>query len=449
MKTSTLLLFLLFTGMLHAQLFDESLQSSGSNEDNKSSVVSINGYSKTSAFLNSDIKELSHTFAEMALLLRTNTGPATLRADIRLRNGISNGSEYWQIEPKELYAGLNTKHFDLTAGYQIVSWGKTDGFNPTDNLSPKNYFFLSEDPNDQLMSNLMLRSKIRPLSNVEIELIGIPFYKSSVYHYDWFDLGDNVVFNEAIHPEKLLENSTLAAKLNLNTGYADASVSWFRGFDLFHGFAVQEIDWSGGFPLIYNAAQSYLKTSWGADIAIPLKRQIFRMEMARNITENPDDKMHIPLSDWSYVGAIEKTISGVTMIAQYIGKYVPGFTALTVPVLTDPLNPLAQMQYANAMIMYENRLFNQKIFHQQEKLNHAVSLTMSGNFAYETWNIECTAYHNFTSNEWLIRPAIKYFPIDGMQISVGANYMLGEDKSLFDYASKIMNGLFAGIKVNF
>jgi len=316
MKSPILLYCLFITGWLQAQLFDESLQSGGSAKNNTLSGISMNGHARASFFSSAETNELSHTFAEMALQFRTNTGPALLRADLRLRSGVSNGNEYLHIEPKELYAGFNSNLFDFLAGYQIVRWGKTDGFNPTDNLSPKNYFFLSDDPDDQLMSNFMIRSRIRPISNFELEMVWIPFYKPSVYHYDWFNLGPNVLFTEAIHPERILKNGSLASKMNFNLGFADGSVSWFRGFDSFHGFGVQQIDWSGGFPLISNAAQSYLKTSLGADFAVPFRGNIFRLEMARNITENPNNEMHIPMSDWHYVAAVERNISGFTFIAQ-------------------------------------------------------------------------------------------------------------------------------------
>ncbi len=447
----TLLLIAVLTCFeLHAQsIFDEATKTTSANKNENRNAVEIHGYGRTVMYLNPEKASWGNTFAETELRLHARHESAIIRADLRLRRSISEGEGSWQAEPRELFAGISTDRFDLLVGYQIVSWGRTDGFNPTGNISAKNYFFLSDNPDDQWMSNLMLRTRIRPFRAMELEIIGIPVYQSSVYQYELFDLGTNVRFAKPVLPARIPENATLAARLNFEWPALGASVSWFRGYDPNHGFGVQQIDWSGGAPSITNAAISYLKTSWGADFAVPIGSTIFRAEAARNITENPDNKMHIPLSDWSYVGAIEKSVGGLTVIAQYIGKYVPDFSELPVPVLSDPLNPMAQMQYANNMIMYENRLFNRRIFHQQKKSNHAVSITFSGTFAYDTWKPELTAYYNLSSGDWLMRGVLRKSINDALEVSTGASFMGGREKSLFRYSADIMNGIFAALKVSF
>lgn len=438
------------SGLQAQSIFDDATKTKPESENTSRKSAEIHGYGRTVTYLNPEKASWGNTFAETELRLLARHESALIRADLRLRRSVSDDEESWQAEPRELYAGISTEHFDLFAGYQIVSWGRTDGFNPTANISAKNYFFLSDNPDDQWMSNLMLRAKIRPYRGaVELEIIGIPVYQSSVYQYELFDLGDNVLFANPVLPERIPENGTLAAKLNFEWPALGASVSWFRGYDPYHGFGVQQIDWSGGSPLITNAAISYLKTSWGADLAIPIGNTIFRAEAARNITENPNQWMHIPMSDWSYVGAIEKSAGGLTVIAQYIGKYIPDFSELTVPVLSDPLNPMAQVQYANEMIMYENSLFNRRIFHQQKKSNHAVSVTFSGRFAYDTWRPELTAYYNISSGDWLMRGLLRISINDALEVTTGASYMGGKDKSLFSYSADIMNGIFAALKVSF
>ena len=184
-------------------------------------------------------------------------------------------------------------------------------------------------------------------------------------------------------------------------------------------------------------------------MAIPLGSIIFKAEGAYNITENPDNKMWIPKSDFSYVAGIEKQVYGFTIIAQYIGKYTPDFSELTIPVLSDPMNPLAQMQYAGELIDYENRMFNRRIFHQLKKNNHAISLSFNKSFAYDTWQAECTAYYDLTSAEWLIRPKLTAKISDHFSASAGGIYMFGDDKTLFGYSSAVMNGAFISLKTFF
>ena len=68
------------------------------------------------------------------------------------------------------------------------------------------------------------------------------------------------------------------------------------------------------------------------------------------------------------------------------------------------------------------------------KTNHALSLSLNRSFHYETVNIEATAYYNFTSEEWLVRPKLKWNINDNLETSIGGFYSKGPDKSLFYYA---------------
>ncbi len=434
---------------LPAQGLFESALDSPTTANEQTTKLSLNGFVRGSVYGGAKNYDLTSTFAELALQTRFDKGKAFLESDIRFRKAVFFDENVQMIQLKELYAGYRGEKLDILLGNQIVSWGRTDGFNPTNNITPNDYFFLSADPDDQKESNFMLRMKFRFIPAVELELIGIPFYQASNYRYDLFDMGENVAFGNAIVPSKDLKNGTLAARLNFEFPVAGWSLSYFRGYDPYHGFDVQSVDWSTGSALLTNVAVSYLKTTVGADFAIPVGNSIFRGEAAYNITKNPDNKMYIPLPDVSYVAGIESNLAGFTVIGQYIGKYISDFSALISPVLSDPMNPPAQMQYANERIVYENRLFNRRIFNQQEKTNHAASLTVSKSFGYDNWNAECTAYFNFTSDEWMIRPKLTWKVNDNLSAVIGGNYMQGEVKTLFGYSSTVMNGGFAELRVTF
>jgi hypothetical protein len=438
---------LVFLNLSAQSLFQDAEKATAG--ESQQPALKLNGFARGVVFGGGEKYELATTFAEVALQPQLRSHGAFLQADIRLRKGVFFNEDVQLIDFKELYAGYSNLKFDLLLGNQVVSWGRTDGFNPTDNITPKDYFLFTPDPDDQQLSNFLLRAKYRFTSAVELDVIGVPFYQPSVYKYDLFDMGANVSFAEQRLPEKKLKNSAVAARLNVDLPAAGWSVSYFRGYDPYHGFEVAAIDWSTGSPVITNRPASYLKTSWGADLAVPLGAVIVRAEGAYNITENPDEKMYIPMNDFSYVGALEANVGGLTVIAQYVGKYVPDFTALVLPELTEPLNPLAQMQYANAMIDYENRQFNRRIFHQQERMNHAVALSLTKSVGYDAWELMCTGYYDITSEEWMIQPKVTYKISDALTASLGGNYMHGSNKTLFGYASTIMNGAFISLKASF
>jgi len=430
-------------GMM-AQITD----SSETNETNQSKFK-LKGNVTGSVYGGNEKFDLTTTFAEITLQGSFNQGNAFFYADTRLRKGVFFGENDQELQIKEMYAGFKNEKLYCGLGYQIVKKGRTDGFNPTDNLCPKNYFFLSSDPDDQLLPNFMLKISHHPIPEISLDAAIIPFYQPSVYRYDLFEMGNNVRFDSGIFPAYNFNNMSWSASIDFEYPAFGGSLSWFRGYDPFHGFDVKNIDWSTGAPMITNTPVAYQKTGWGIDFAVPAGNFIIKGEGAYNITENQTNKMYIPNTDLAYVLGVETNIADFTVIAQYIGKYIPEYKALVLPILSDPMNPLAQMQYANAMIDYENRMFNRRIFHQEKTDNHAFSLTGTRSFGYDIWKAECTIYYNISSEEWLIRPKLSVNINDATTLMVGGNYMQGDDKTLFNYSSKVMNGVFAALKISF
>lgn len=448
--------FFLLTGMcllcyslISAQDFFEENKSSFEINIEKQNGIQLEGFVRGSVFGGGEAYDVATGFAEYALKGKFTLENAFLNVDIRFRKGVAFNEKMPLLVLKELYAGYRGDRFDVLFGNQIITWGRTDGFNPTDNITPRDYFFLTADPDDQKIPNLLLRLKYRIIPEVELDVIGVPFFVASDYRYDLFDMGTQVTFAKEILPTNALKNAGVAAKLNFDFPVAGWSFSYFRGYDPFHGYELSTVDWSSGQPKITNASRSYQKTTLGADMAIPLGPVIFRAEAAYNITDRTSNEMYIPSTDFSYVAGLEAGFSGFTVIGQYVGKFTPDFKSLVVPVLTDPLNPLAQMQYANEMIDYENRLFNRRIFYQQEQTNHALALTLNKIFGYDAWEVEMTGYFNLTSEEWMIRPKINWKINDALSVSFGGSYMSGDDKALFGYASRILNGAFVQMKVGF
>jgi len=427
----------------------QGLFESASQTENNSNIFSLNGYVRGSAFGAGKVYDYTNAFGEVSLQAKLKKDKFLFNSDIRFRSGYNFNNPVSEFELKEAYAGISTNTIDLFLGEQIVSWGRTDGFNPTNNITPNNYFFFSGNPDDQKLPNFILRADIRLTPLIDWEIIAIPIYRPSSYRYDLFSMGENVSFVEAILSDKAFKNGSLATKLNFELSGVGFSASWFRGWDPFYGFDLKNVDFSTGSPVITYIPSFYQKNSIGLDFSLPVGTWILRGEGALNLTKNPEHKMFIPNNDIGYVAALEHDFGGFLTIIQYIGKSTLDYTKLTEPVLTDPTNMMAQLQYANEMIQYESASFNRKIFHQQEKVNHAVSVAISKDFAYETVNAELSGYYDFTSEEYLIRPKLSWKIGGSLTASAGYSYMKGPDKSLFSYASPIMNGAFIEFKASF
>lgn len=443
------LLFTFFLVGFTAALFAQSLfESAGRlSEDKNETAVRLGGYVRASAYGAGENYDFSTLFGETALQLNYKTNVLIMNSDLRFRSAYRFGESISEFEIKEAYAGISTKTIDFLLGEQIVNWGRTDGFNPTNNINPNHYFFLSANPDDQKMPNLMLRTKVRFNPAMEWEIIAIPVYRASVYRYDLFNMGASFV--DPVLPTQKLSNSSLATRFNVELPGIGFSLSWFRGYDPFYGIDLNSVDLSSGSPKIGYQPAFYRKNTLGLDFALPLSSWIIRGEGAYNLTENEEAKMYIPNSDLSYVLGLEHTFGPLTALLQYVGKYTLDFTDLIEPVLTNPMDPLALAQYANELISYESYSINRKIFKQQFETSHALALSLSGDFAYNALNAELTAFYDFSTEEVLLRPKLAWNISDALRLSAGYSYMQGPEKSMFSYAGPVLNGAFMELKVSF
>ncbi len=434
-----------FTFSYSQSLFKQSSQ----ENTNKEGSITFNGYTRGSAIGLNDNYDFASLFGEFSFQSKFSFGKAFMYSDIRFRSGTQFNEKYNTLEIKEAYAGLKSNKIDLLLGEQIVTWGRTDGFNPTNSITPNNYFFLSANPDDQKLSNFMLRIEYNFSSQINWEIIGIPIYKPSVYRYELFEMGKDLSFNKATFPNKEFKNGTFATRLNFNFSSIGFSFSYFNGYEPFYGFNIKSIDFSTGKPVIVNEPSFYAKQSVGFDMELPIGSWILRSEAAGSLTEQYEVNMSIPNPDISYVAGLEHDFWGFHTILQYVGKYTYNYSDLIEPSHSDPSNPLAIMKYAEEMSNYELTQFNRKIFHQQKEWNHAASLTLTKSFAYETLKTELTGYYNFTSEEYIVRPKISWLAGNGLKISIGGNWMNGPDNSLFSHASQLLNGAFVEFKTSF
>lgn len=445
------LLLMLFPMLMPPALMGQGLFESATLQEQaaseSSTTLQLGGYTRGVVLGGAENYDFSTAFGELALTARASRGKGILFGDVRFREGSFFGSRESVLQVREAYAGYRGRFADIYLGNQIVSWGRTDGFNPTSNISPSNFFLLTPDPDDQKLGNLMLRTLFRLGSRVTFEAIAIPIYMPSVYRYELFEMGEGVTFEEADRVSPEFRNVTYGGRLNFELPAVGFSFSYFHGYDPFYGFGLKNLNLQT--QQITYQPKYYLKDAVGADFELPVGKWIARGEAALNLTTGYQEAMSTPNPDISYVVGIERTIGGVTAIAQYLGKYVIDFNPLHEPVLTNPLDPLALAQYGQDLVNYQSTLFNRKAFQQQEEANHAVFISLSRSFAYDVLSAELSGYYNITSEEYLVRPNLAWKATDDLALSLGASWMWGADGSIFSMAGKVLSGAWLSVKYSF
>lgn len=456
-RTYILLIFLfIFPAVFSQGLFESSL--SGDSEETTKTSDIFSGYVRGSAFGFGKKYDYANIFSELSLKTNITESNLIIKSDLRFRGGIMFDEDFTRMEIKEAYAGYTSDKVDFYLGNQIVMWGRTDGFNPTNNINPSDFFFLTADNDDQIKSNFMLRLRYRINSQIDIDLIGIPLYMPSDYRYDLFDIGAGISVDEPDLPGKNSDNLSFATRLNFEYPKIGFSLSYFSGYNTFYGIDIAGFTLDGLTPLITCVGKPYYKQSPGLDFAIPVSSWIIRGEMAYNHTENYKKNIHIPNPDLSYVLGIDRSFFKIQTILQYIGLYTFNFERLLepdMPLLLNPIDLLSYeefmkyLDYIEDMVVYEMTGFNRKAFYQQKETNHAIALTLARSFAYEIIDAELTAYYNITSEERLIRAKISWKASDNLSISAGGFFMDGPENSVFDYSKKILNGVFMELRGSF
>ena len=445
------LFLLLFLMTLSGGSFSQSLfEQPGLEGEPSKSRLEWSGYARGSAFGCSALFDLSTLFGEMALQGKYHFGKAFLYADMRFREGLQFGDTGPTLQLKEAYAGYQSDKLDLYLGNQVVTWGRTDGFNPTNCITPTDYFFLTAEPDDQTLPNFLLRAKYHFTPQIYLEGIGIPVFRPSDYRYDLFRLEGNTRFDETDLPERNFSNGTVAARLNAEFPGAGFSLSYFNGYDPFYGFGLKSLDLANFMdPAIVYEPAFFRKQAAGADFAVPMSNWVARGELAWKWTKGYDTLMYVPNPGLSYVLGLERSFWGVTAIFQYIGQYTHDFRTISEPNLENPLDPVALAAYIREKVNYESELFNRKIFQQQERSNHALFLSLSRSFIHEALRAEVACYYNITSEEYMARPRLTWKVSDALSVSAGAQFMNGPERSVFHYAGDILGGAFAELRVSF
>lgn len=419
-----------------------------SNEENRGNGLFFEGFVRGVAWGGGERYDFANLSGELALRTGISKGNTFLKADVRFRDGLFMDKQKMVTELKEAYCGYRGQYFDIYAGKQIVVWGRTDGFNPTNNLNPSDYFLLTPDPDDQKIGNFMLRSRIRPFNWGELELIAIPLFIPSVYRYDLFDLGSNVSFDEATLPGLKIRSGAIAARFNLELSNIGFSLSYFDGYDPFYGFKLQSFAIAPQ-PVIVYKPDFYRKKSYGMDFAYPLKSFIFRGEVALDVTKDYEEKTYVPNPNISYVLGIERELWKTTAILQYIGKYTLDYAPAVKPSMPSSNNPAALYDYALTMAEYETEMYNRKIMNQQEKTSHALFLSLSRQFSNEMFKMNFSTYYNLTSEEYFLRPELKWKINDALTAVAGIYIMDGPENSIFRHAGKVLDGVYSSLTVNF
>ncbi|MCK5527219.1 MAG: hypothetical protein KAJ05_08725, partial [Candidatus Latescibacteria bacterium] len=329
MRTCCFIFLLLFSASLHAQsLFEDAVSGDAKQPDiAQAETYELNGYIRGVLYSgkvpDKDEGEMKSGYGEAALKLRVRKKDfGDGFAEIRFRRGHEFNASVSEVILREAYVNTYAGRFDVRFGHQIVVWGRADGFNPTDNVTPKNMFVRSPDEDDRRTGNFLIRSFCN-LDPFRMEAIWVPVYAASALPTDMMSLPPGMSLTAPEYLDANLKNSAFALKLNLERASFDGSVSYFNGYNPSPGL---DADAQGIRP------RSYRMHVVGADFSTTIGSYGFRGEFAyRTPHEDYEQHIHIPNPDLQTILGADREFGDFSVILQYIGRSVLDFAELSEP----------------------------------------------------------------------------------------------------------------------
>jgi len=424
-------------------LFESATSGSEETGSDNQTSYELNGFLRATLFVGKvpgkNEAETKSSYAEADLQLTVKKiGFGDAFAELGFRNGSEFHDPLNELDLAESYVNLYVGRFDFRVGHQIVVWGRADGFNPTDNITPKDYLTRSPDEDDRRLANFLFRAWYNAYP-VRLEAIWIPNYAASVIPTDIVPLPEYIVLNEPDYPDANLNNSAVAVRMNFERPSIDGSISYFDGFNPSPGIDLVSLESSGGNLTVNVSPRAYRQHIIGADFQTTLGDYGFRGEIAYRYPYGEyRAKDYIPYPDFQYVLGFDKEFGpDVSLIVQYMGRYVINYSELTEPTL--PLE----------MIPYQLAVKNRLISFQTDKISHAISFRPAWTFLYETLTLEVLGMYNFVTDELMLRPKISYEITDDLSAFFGGEIYTGPEESLYGSIDSYLSAVYFELRASF
>lgn len=419
--------------------------------------LAISGYTRATGFLgiiNHDDPTLKSLYTETSLKLKAKTGNwGQAYTDVRFRGGTEYGTEFSALNIREAYLDLYLGKLEFRIGKQISPWGRADGWNPTDNLTPSDYFVRSPDYDDMRMGNFRIRGQYNPLEWLKLEADIVPWYSPSLYRFDLVDMPSFVTIGAPVNPGFQWDRTSAAAKIDLVFSGFEGSLSWFKGYDPLPALKPGALPAPPftGFKLELMQVP-FRQQTIGADFATVILNTGFRGEIAYKIPVQGDTlDPFLPNTEIQWVVSIDRELGPCRIIAGYSGKYVFDFMAADPPAAFDPAmisNPEV-WPMLGSMLASQIGYYNRILYDQTHEWNHSLLFRPSVTLFHESLDVEISTLYNFTTNEYLLYPKVSYHLTDGLLATAGYQYYHGDDYTRFSWIKNAFNGPFFEFRLTF
>ena len=309
---------------------------------------------------------------------------------------------------RELYWQKYIGDADIRIGRQLIIWGRADGINPTDNLTPRDYTLLTPDDSDQRFGVFAANVSYQ-IGEQSLQLVWQPRFTG-----DTISLPDlPQVEYRHLSPQR---RGQWAFKLDHSGSRIDWSVSYLDGDNRVPDLSLAAVRLDGVDIGLMGHRQRVL----GADAATTLGPYVLRAEVARTFVDlDTDDAAQNffrkrPQTQF-IVGGERNITEHYTVNVQYFAQKVYDFD--DPDNLTDPvLRQIARQQAASS--------------NQTDGFEQGMTFRMAWNLANYTWRVETSGIYILNSDARLWRGKLVHMLSDRWLVDVGFDHFSGPAYSI-------------------
>jgi hypothetical protein len=245
----------------------------------------------------------------------------------------------------------------------------------------------------------------------------------------------------------------------------EMSVSYLHGFALLPGLSSTGItltanpDGTAGAtpPSILVSRTAYEQQVLGFDFSTSLGEvATLRGEAAyrRPYNWNESADHHIAYPDLQYTIGADHTFGSLSIIVQYMGRYVFDWQKQSGPMMVLdtsvlPMESMADLKFVSDNVNATLAKQNQILFSQTAQIQHLGTLRFEWLGLHETLSISSLCLYNFTTREWLVTPRIGYRLSDAITMYAGAQVFHGPADTLFGIIDAQLSAGYVELRYTF
>lgn len=323
---------------------------------------------------------------------------------------------------REAYLAASLGDWDLSAGRQLVVWGKADAVNPTDVVSVRDFTLLTPTDEDQKTGVGTLRATYNR-DDLRLSALWLPEFRANTFP---LTPSPGVRFEER-KPANPHEQWALRAERT--SGRIDWSASYFDGYDKTPDLRADAAGASGILIGLYHPRVRVL----GADAATTLGRWGVRAEAAYTWTTDPGGTDPFTKNPFFYgvAGADRTFLDNLNVNVQALYRRIAHFEDPY--AVTGPLQVLAVRQALLA--------------NQRDPEQLGATIRVSRKWHNDTVEAEVSAITWFVHGDSLVRPRLKYAWTDRLRTTLGADIYRGPRDSFFGSLRDLSTG-FVEVQVD-